>query len=67
MIWEKLDMVRVYTKPKGTLPDYNEPVVLPRAHSSVENFCNKVGLAANRPTHQSSELTTPYRRGIAST
>ena len=42
MIWDKLDVVRVYTKPKGTLPDYNDPVVLPRKHCTVENFCNKI-------------------------
>lgn len=27
---------------QGKLPDYNEPVVLPRAHSSVEDFCNRI-------------------------
>lgn len=31
MIWEYLDLVRVYTKPKGKLPDFNDPVVLPRS------------------------------------
>ena len=28
MIWDYLNLVRIYTKPKGKLPDYNEPVVL---------------------------------------
>lgn len=42
MIWDTLDMVRVYTKPKGKLPDYNEPVVLNAKHSTVEDFCNKI-------------------------
>lgn len=42
MIWEYLDLIRVYTKPKGKLPDYNEPVVLPRSRSTVEDFCNKI-------------------------
>jgi len=41
-IWDKLDMIRIYTKPKGTVPNYNEPVVLPKSHASVENFCNKI-------------------------
>ena len=42
MIWEYLDLVRVYTKPKGKLPDYEDPVVLPRARCMVEDFCNKI-------------------------
>ncbi|CAG9467316.1 unnamed protein product [Pedinophyceae sp. YPF-701] len=42
MIWERLDMVRVYTKPKGRLPDYNDPVVMKRGKCTVEHFCNKI-------------------------
>lgn len=42
MVWEYLDLVRVYTKPKGRLPDFNEPVVLHRGKSSCEDFCNKI-------------------------
>lgn len=43
MIWEYLDLVRVYTKPKGQNPDYNEPVILRRsAGVSVEDFCNRI-------------------------
>lgn len=33
---------RVYTKPKGKLPDFNEPVVLPRSQATIEGFCNKI-------------------------
>ncbi|KAL6760179.1 P-loop containing nucleoside triphosphate hydrolase protein [Haematococcus lacustris] len=42
MCWDYLDMVRVYTKPKGKLPDFNEPVVMHRQRSTVEDFCNKI-------------------------
>eukprot|EP00879_Flechtneria_rotunda_P011047 GHRR01011543.1.p1 GENE.GHRR01011543.1~~GHRR01011543.1.p1 ORF type:complete len:369 (+),score=86.70 GHRR01011543.1:1519-2625(+) len=42
MVWEYLDLVRVYTKPKGKLPDFNEPVVLHRQNASIEGFCNKI-------------------------
>ncbi|KXZ57060.1 DRG1 protein [Gonium pectorale] len=42
MCWEYLDLVRVYTKPKGKLPDFNEPVVLHRQRSTVEDFCNRI-------------------------
>jgi len=42
MVWEYLDLVRIYTKPKGMNPDYNEPVVLPRKECTVEDFCNRI-------------------------
>ncbi|GAA5829752.1 hypothetical protein JCM3766R1_001293 [Sporobolomyces carnicolor] len=42
MMWEKLDLVRVYTKPKGKQPDYTAPVVLKRAHCTIEDFCNSI-------------------------
>lgn len=32
----------MYTKPKGKLPDFNEPVVLPRSQATIEGFCNKI-------------------------
>lgn len=31
-----------YTKPKGQLPDYTSPVVLPDDHTTVEDFCLKI-------------------------
>lgn len=40
-IWDYLDLVRIYTKPKGQIPDYNAPVVM-RSQSNVETFCNKL-------------------------
>jgi len=39
--WEYLDLIRVYTKPKGQIPDYNAPVVM-RREPTVEDFCNKI-------------------------
>jgi len=41
-IWEYLDMIRIYTKPKGQIPDYDAPVVVPRHKSTVEEFCNRI-------------------------
>jgi ribosome-interacting GTPase 1 len=41
-MWEYLDLIRVYTKPKGNIPDYNAPVVCPRTKSTVEDFCNRI-------------------------
>lgn len=40
--WERLDFVRIYTKPPGQLPDYNEPVVLRRNARTVGDFCNHI-------------------------
>lgn len=37
-MWEKLNLRRVYTKPKGKLPDYTAPVVLRAGRSTVEDF-----------------------------
>ena len=37
-MWERLDLRRVYTKPKGQLPDYNAPVVLRANARTVEDF-----------------------------
>jgi len=41
-VWEYLDLVRIYTKPKGQIPDYTAPVVLRRGHTTVEDFCNRL-------------------------
>lgn len=35
---DKLNMVRVYTKPRGRVPDYTAPVVLPRTKCTVEEY-----------------------------
>jgi len=41
-MWDYLKLVRIYTKPKGQLPDYESPVVLQTDHCTVEDFCNKI-------------------------
>jgi len=41
-MWEKLNLRRVYTKPKGKMPDYSAPVVLRSTTSTVEDFCNAI-------------------------
>ena len=42
MIWDYLDMIRIYTKPRGANPDYNEPVVIGRERATIEYFCNRI-------------------------
>jgi len=41
-MWEYLALTRIYTKPKGQLPDYEEPVVMNAGDglTTVEKFCN---------------------------
>ena len=41
-MWDELDLVRVYTKPRKCPPDYTSPVVLRRGHCTVEDFCNAI-------------------------
>jgi len=41
-MWDYLKLVRIYTKPKGQLPDYESPVVMNNKKCTVEDFCNKL-------------------------
>jgi len=41
-MWDYLALIRVYTKPKGQIPDYESPVVLRNKASSVEDLCNQL-------------------------
>lgn len=41
-MWEYLGMVRVYTKPRGQIPDYNAPVILQHEKRSIANFCARI-------------------------
>ncbi len=42
-IWQKCNMLRIYTKPKGQIPDYDEPVILhSEKNPTVEEFCNRI-------------------------
>jgi len=41
-MWDYLALVRIYTKPKGQLPDYTAPVVLQRGKTTVEHFCENI-------------------------
>ncbi|RKP27463.1 developmentally-regulated GTP-binding protein 1 [Syncephalis pseudoplumigaleata] len=40
--WKYLNLARIYTKPKGQLPDYAQPVVLTNGKCTVEDFCNSI-------------------------
>eukprot|EP01006_Ploeotia_vitrea_P029484 TRINITY_DN62027_c0_g1_i1.p1 TRINITY_DN62027_c0_g1~~TRINITY_DN62027_c0_g1_i1.p1 ORF type:complete len:368 (+),score=29.37 TRINITY_DN62027_c0_g1_i1:67-1170(+) len=40
-IWNHLSLMRIYPKPRGQIPDYNEPVIL-KEDVSITAFCNKL-------------------------
>ncbi|EGD78890.1 hypothetical protein PTSG_01866 [Salpingoeca rosetta] len=40
-LWEYLDLIRVYTKRKGAMPDFTEPMVM-RKDSSVKDACHAI-------------------------
>ncbi|KAH3681093.1 hypothetical protein WICPIJ_007953 [Wickerhamomyces pijperi] len=42
VMWDRLNLVRVYTKPKGKLPDFSDPVVLKSDRCTVRDFCNQI-------------------------
>jgi len=41
MLWEKLAMLRIYTKKPGNPPDFSDPIIL-RGGSSVEHVCHAI-------------------------
>lgn len=63
-MWEKLNLVRVYTKPKGKMPDYSAPVVLRSTACTIEDFVCKLfamvdqGLTASSVTRSTRRLWT---------
>jgi len=41
-MWDYLKLIRIYTKPKGQLPDYSAPIVLPQDKNTIEYLCVKI-------------------------
>uniref|UniRef100_A0A183CD91 OBG-type G domain-containing protein n=1 Tax=Globodera pallida TaxID=36090 RepID=A0A183CD91_GLOPA len=41
-IWDYLNLIRIYTKPKGQLPDYNAPIVLNAEKKFIDDLCTKI-------------------------
>jgi small GTP-binding protein len=42
MIWGYMQLLRIYTKPKGQIPDYTQPVILPADKNKIEDFCLRI-------------------------
>ncbi|GBG28690.1 Developmentally-regulated GTP-binding protein 1 [Hondaea fermentalgiana] len=40
--WSMLNMIRIYTKPKGQIPDLSAPVILHQKNPTVEAFCMRL-------------------------
>jgi ribosome-interacting GTPase 1 len=55
-MWDKLSLVRVYTKPKGKQPDYSQPVVLRASRCTVEDFVGLPISSIFSPLHIYEEL-----------
>ncbi|KAH8800868.1 TGS domain-containing protein [Xylogone sp. PMI_703] len=63
--WERLNLVRVYTKPKSKLPDYTAPVVLRSTKCTVEDFCNAIHKTiVEQFRHGKSVKHQPQRVGL---
>ncbi|EKX54676.1 hypothetical protein GUITHDRAFT_156794 [Guillardia theta CCMP2712] len=41
-IWEYMHLTRIYTKPKGDMPDFTQPVILRNYKTSVKDFCRRI-------------------------
>lgn len=41
-IWADLGLLRIFTKPKGTAPDFSEPLVVRAQHNTVEDVCDSL-------------------------
>lgn len=70
MMWDKLSLKRIYTKPKGKAPDYTAPVVL-RAHGcTVEDFVRTLPTGWIMETHANPfevQCHSPYHQGSVQT
>lgn len=61
-MWDKLNLKRVYTKPKGKQPDYSAPVVLRSNRSTVEDFVSSSATATAPSGGNSARPPTTPRR-----
>lgn len=58
-MWDKLNLVRVYTKPKGKQPDYTQPVVLRSSRCTVEDFVSCLPTVTLLPHTDAGHRHTP--------
>lgn len=41
-IWDDLSLLRIFTKRKGTAPDFSDPMVVRKNHNSIEDVCDSI-------------------------
>jgi len=41
-IWNRCHMMRIYTKPRGSIPDYDEPIILHASNPTIEQLCGRL-------------------------
>lgn len=41
-LWDYAKMLRIYTKPKGQIPDYTAPIILHARNPTIESFCKRI-------------------------
>jgi hypothetical protein len=41
-VWDYCSMIRIYTKPKGQIPDYTAPVIMHNKSPTIKTFCNRL-------------------------
>jgi uncharacterized protein len=56
LMWEKLNLCRVYTKPKGRPPDYSAPVVLRSTACTVEDFVSLLVALCRRTKNTEADV-----------
>jgi len=62
-MWDKLQLRRIYTKPKGKSPDYNTPVVLRKSACSVEDFVGYATITGRHLLKMSVQCYPQNNRG----
>ena len=66
-MWEKLELKRIYTKPKGKQPDYSTPVVLRKNACTVEHFVSLLFNTKATPNSLSVQFHPQDYRGAIQT
>jgi len=41
-IWERCKMTRIFTKPKGQIPDFSDPVIMHSRYPTIEQLCVRI-------------------------
>ena len=59
-VWEYLDFIRIYTKPRGKKPAFNDPLIM-RNGSSIEHVCHSIHREMYKVTHTRTHIHTRSR------